>query len=93
MTDAEHRKSLLLARIDAQRTIFRLELRVARAGFRPLNALLSLVGLEGATGSLVSSLVGEGGRALSLVRVVVLLVGSVLSLLGARREGKGEGAS
>lgn len=87
MTQSEHRKALLLAKIDAQRTIFRLELRVARSGFRPLHALLSLLGVEGVLGSALSAAVdGGGGRALSLLRVVALVVASVMSLFGSHRE-------
>ena len=43
MTDADHRKALLLAKIEAHRTIFQLELRLARASFDPIGSMLSLI--------------------------------------------------
>lgn len=46
MTELEHQKALLAAKIDAHRTILGLELHAARVAFDPLPATLSLLGVD-----------------------------------------------
>ena len=70
MKDADYRKALLLTRIDAHRTILRLEIRCARSSFNPWNAALGLLGGSG-SGHLVT-------------RLVPLLLGVLLPLLRGR---------
>lgn len=88
MTDADYRRALLLAKIDAQRTILGLELRLARGSIHPLGALLALVGLDGGVAGTVATSVrsifgrrdGDLGTAL-----VPLLVAALLPLLDRLR--------
>ena len=49
MTDTEYRKELLLAKIDAHRQIFRLEVHSARVSFDPVAIALRWVGLDPTT--------------------------------------------
>ncbi len=67
MKDADYRKALLLTRIDAHRTILRLEIRCARSSFSPWNVALGLLG-------------GSGGGHL-ITRLAPLLLGVLLPLL------------
>jgi hypothetical protein len=46
MNDLEYRKELLLAKIDAHRQIFRLEVHTARSDFDPLAAALRFAGVD-----------------------------------------------
>ncbi len=55
MTDAEYRRELLLTKIDAHRSIFRLELRTARRGFDPMGTALGWVGIDRAMIDAVAS--------------------------------------
>ena len=84
MTQAEYERALLLTKIEAQRFVLGLELRLARASFDPMGAVFSLLGVDrAAAGSLVASLgsllglrEGLGGGA-----IVPLLVGALLPLV------------
>jgi hypothetical protein len=46
VNETDFRKQLLLARIDAHRSIFRLELRSASQSFDPLSKVLGWVGVD-----------------------------------------------
>lgn len=46
MSDLEHRKQLLLTKIDAHRQIIRLEVRAAQVTFDPLGLALRWMGLD-----------------------------------------------
>jgi hypothetical protein len=94
VSDAEYRKTLLLTRIEAHRTILRLELRLARATFDPVGALLSLVGVDaavaGAVGSSLRSVLGGRSDGAHVGGALVpLVVAALLPLVsGWRSEGE-----
>jgi hypothetical protein len=46
MNECEYQKALLLAKIDAHRTVLGLEVRAARAAFDPLGIALSFLGVD-----------------------------------------------
>jgi hypothetical protein len=88
VTDADYRRALLLTKIEAQRALLGLELRLARASFHPLGALLSLLGFDGAVGGTVAASVrsvlgrSDGGLGTALVP---LLVAALLPLVDRLR--------
>jgi len=81
VTQAEYERALLLTKIEAQRSILSLEWRLARAGFDPMRAVFSLLGLDHAVAgsvawslrSLIERPDGFGGGALVPVLVAALL--------------------
>jgi hypothetical protein len=84
VTELEQRRDVLLAKIDAHRTVLDLEVRCARASMISMTSLLGVFGLEGAvTGAMVS-----GVRTHDLTAALPLLVAAVLRVLAARREGE-----
>lgn len=90
MNEAQYRKALLLTRIDAHRSILRLELRLARSTVDPWGTLLSLLGVDGAlTGAIASSLRsilgGRPGDPESASAIVPLLVAALLPLVETLR--------
>ena len=86
MTELEHRREVLLARIDAHRTVLDLEVRCARASMSSMTRLLGAFGLDGAvTGAMVSSV-----RTHDLTAALPLLVAAVLRVLAARRDDEPE---
>ena len=46
MNERDYQKALLLAKIDAHRSVLGLEVRAARAAFDPLGITLSLLGVD-----------------------------------------------
>ena len=94
MNDAEYRKALLLTKIEAHRTILRLETRLARASFDPWGAVLSLLGVDGAVAGAVASslrslLVGRPDGLHAGGALVPLLVAALMPLVqGLRSEEK-----
>ncbi len=94
MTDLEYRRALLLARIEAHRTLFELEVRYARATVHPLRSMLSMVGLDGALAGAVGAAIGAlgGGRhdgGLPVRALVPMAVAALLPLVASlRRDGK-----
>jgi hypothetical protein len=82
VTDADYRRALLLAKIEAQRTILGLELRLARRSFHPLDALLSLAGYRGGVAGTVAASVQSilARRDAGLGALVPLLVAALLPL-------------
>ena len=46
MTGLDYQKALLIAKIDAHRTVLGLKVRAARAAFDPLGIALSLLGVD-----------------------------------------------
>jgi hypothetical protein len=88
VTRAQYERALLLTKIDAQRTILGLELRLARATFDPLRVVFSLLGtthvVAGTVASSVRSLLGRD-EGLGAGVLVPLLVAALLPLLGRRR--------
>ena len=88
MTRTEHERALLLAKIDAQRTILGLEVRLARATFDPVRAVLSLFGathvVAGTVASSLRSLLGRD-EGLGAGALVPLLVAALLPLVGRLR--------
>jgi hypothetical protein len=84
VTDADYRRALLLTRIEAQRSLLGLELRLARASVHPLGAILSLLGFDGAVAGTVAtsvrSLLGRDDRGLG-ASFVPLLVAALLPLV------------
>ena len=88
MTERDYQRALLLARIDAQRTILGLELRLARANFHPVATLLSLLGFDtGVAGTVVGSLRSVLGRRDTGLgpALVPLLVAALLPLVDRLR--------
>lgn len=86
MTELEQRREVLLARIDAHRTVLDLEVRCARASVSAMTRLLGAFGLDGAvTGAMVS-----GVRTHDLTAALPLLVAAVLRVLNARRESEAD---
>ncbi len=94
MTDTEYRRALLVTKIEAQRSLLGLELRLARASFDPLGAAFSLLGADRAVaGSVAWSLRsvlgrpdGVGGGAAMLVPIVVAALLPLLDHLRGRDE-------
>ena len=88
MTEVDFRRTLLLTRIDAQRSLLALEFRIARATVHPLGAALSLFGFDGEVGSTVAasirSLLGRSDGGLGTV-LVPLLVSALLPLVDRLR--------
>jgi hypothetical protein len=88
VSEADYRRALLLAKIEAQRSLLGLELRLARATVHPLGALLSLLGFDATLGGNVAasvrSLLGrsDGGLGTALVP---LLVAALLPLVDRLR--------
>jgi hypothetical protein len=96
MTEVDHRKALLLAKIDAHRAVLGLELRCARATMNPLDGLLGHFGIDHAlTGvftagmRLVSADGADSSRAWT--DLVPLVVAAVLRLLARRAESEPDG--
>ena len=90
MTDQEYEKALLLARIDAHRSIVGLEVRLARANFDPLGAALAFLGADGGLATtIVSSVHGAFGRSHEggFRGFVPLLVAALLPLVEGLRSG------
>ena len=89
MTDVEYEKALLLAKIEAQRSIFVLETRLARATVDPWHAMLSFVGVDGSVAGAVATSVRTAlaGRheGVGLGAVVSLLVAALLPLVEGLR--------
>ena len=86
MTELEHRRALILARIDAHRALLDLEVRCARASMSSMTSLLGVFGLDGAVaGAMVS-----GMRTHDLTAALPLLVATVLRVLAARRESEAD---
>jgi hypothetical protein len=88
VTDADYRRALLLTKNEAQRALLGLEVRLARASFHPLGALLSLLGFDGAVGGTVAASVRSvlGGSAGGLgTALVPLLVAALLPLVDRLR--------
>jgi hypothetical protein len=89
VTDAEYRRELLLTRIEAHRTVLRLELRCARATLHPLDAVLSLLGVDaGVAGTVAASLravLGGPADVSSVGTVVPLVVAALLPLVDGLR--------
>jgi hypothetical protein len=83
VTQDEYERALLLTKIEAQRSVLGLEIRLARAGFDPMRTALSLLGVDRAAAGSVAwslrSLFGGGpdglggGGALVPVLVAALL--------------------
>jgi hypothetical protein len=91
MTELEQRREVLLARIEAHRTMLDLEVRCARASVSVTNRVLGAFGLDGAVaGAMVSGLrLASGGQADSLhdlAAALPLLVAAVLRILAGRRD-------
>ena len=88
MTDVDFRRTLLLTKIDAQRSLLALEFRIARANVHPLGAVLSLLGFDGEVGGTVAasirSLLGRSDGGLGTV-LVPLLVSALLPLVDRLR--------
>lgn len=84
MTEADYQRALLLARIEAQRTILGLEVRLARGSFHPLGALLAMLGVDGGIAGTVAgsvrSLLGQPSAGLGTA-LVPLLVAALLPLV------------
>lgn len=90
MTAAEYRKALLLAKIEAHRSVLRLELRCARATLDPLSEVLTLVGVDrGLAGTAVAAFRSLGGGAPARLHggaaIVPLVVAALLPLVGGLR--------
>ena len=81
MTQDEYERALLLTKIEAQRSVLGLELRLARASFDPMRTVFSFLGIDSAVAGSVAwslrSLLGRsdglGGGALLPVLVAALL--------------------
>ena len=77
MTQDEYERALLLTKIEAQRSVLGLELRLARAGFDPMRTVFSFLGVDRAVAGSLRSLLGRsdslGGGALLPVLVAALL--------------------
>jgi hypothetical protein len=81
VTQDDYERALLLTKIEAQRSILGLELRLARAGFDPVRTLFSFLGVDRAVAgsvawslrSLLGGPDGLGGGALIPVLVAALL--------------------
>jgi hypothetical protein len=88
VTDADYRRALLLTKIEAQRSLLGLELRLARASIHPLAAMLSLLGFDGAVAATVAasvrSVLGRHDRGLG-TSLVPLLVAALLPLVDRLR--------
>jgi hypothetical protein len=88
VTDADFRRALLLTKIDAQRSLLTLELRIARATVHPLGAVLALLGFDGEVGGTVAasirSLLGRPDTGLGTA-LVPLLVAALLPLVDRLR--------
>jgi hypothetical protein len=81
VTELEHRREVLLARIDAHRALLDLEVRCARASMSSMTSLLGVFGLDGAVaGAMVS-----GMRTHDLTAALPLLVAAVLRVLASTR--------
>jgi hypothetical protein len=82
VTGADYQRAILLARIEAQRTILGLEVRLARRSFHPLGALLGLVGFDrGVAGTVAASVQSIlARRDAGLAALVPLLVAALLPL-------------
>ena len=84
MTRDEYERALLLTKIEAQRSVLGLELRLARAAFDPIQTVLSLLGIDptmaGSVAWSVGSLLGrpDGSGATPLLP---LLVAALLPLV------------
>jgi hypothetical protein len=97
VTATEYRKALLLARIEAHRSVVRLELRCARATLDPVSELLALVGVDrGLVGAAVGALRGlAGGTPEHLhggAAIVPLVVAALLPLVSGLRSEEGTSA-
>ena len=88
MTERDYQRALLLARIEAQRTVLGLEVRLARAGFHPVATLLSLLGFDtgvaGTVGGSLRSVLGRTDTGLAPA-LVPLLVAALLPLVDRLR--------
>ena len=77
MTRDEYERALLLTKIEAQRSVLGLELRLARAGFDPMRTVFSFLGVDRAVAGSLRSLLGRSdglaGGALLPVLVAALL--------------------
>ena len=77
MTQDEYERALLLTKIEAQRSVLGLELRLARAGFDPMRTVFSFLGVDRAVAGSLRSPLGRsdslGGGALLPVLVAALL--------------------
>lgn len=90
MTELEYRRTLLLTRIDAHRSVLQLEWRFARASFHPLRSMLSMLGVDGAVAGAVGAAVGAlgGGRqegGVPLRAIVPMAVAALLPLVAGLR--------
>jgi hypothetical protein len=93
---AEYRKALLLARIEAHRSVVRLELRCARASLDPVSEILTLLGVDrGLVGAAVGALRGLAGgtpeRLHGGAAIVPLIVAALLPLVSGLRSDEGAG--
>jgi hypothetical protein len=89
VTGTEYRKALLLAKIEAHRSVFHLELRCARATVDPVNEVLTLLGIDqGLAGTAVAAFRSlHGGKPDGLSAggsIVPLLVAALLPLVSGR---------
>ena len=89
MTQDEYERALLLTKIEAQRSVLGLELRLARAGFDPMRTVFAVLGVDRAVASTVARLLGRsdglGGGAL-----IPVLVAALLPLVERFRNGSDE---
>jgi hypothetical protein len=73
----EYERALLLTKIEAQRNVLGLELRLARAGFDPMQTVFSLLGIDqtmaGSVAWSIGSLLGrpDGSGAAPLLPILV----------------------
>lgn len=84
MTRDEYEHALLLTKIEAQRSVLGLELRLARAGFDPMRTVFSVLGVDRAIASTVArSLRALLGRSdgLSGGALIPVLVAALLPLV------------
>ena len=91
MTQDEYERALLLTKIEAQRSVLGLELRLARAGFDPMRTVFSFLGVDRAVaGSVAWSLRSLLGRSDGLAGGALLpvLVAALLPLLERFRNGQ-----
>ena len=93
MTRDEYERALLLTKIEAQRSVLGLELRLARAGFDPMRTAFSVLGVDRAVASTVArslrALLG-GSDGLGGGALIPVLVAALLPLVERFRNGPDE---